>query len=441
MPGRNKKRVNYKRLGTKGRSPESDTVEVEIDLEDDSDIDISLAGRASSMDLNAAGPALDDSVTEEEIVDMRTQVQGQEQRLRQVLLRKELQQLRATFKKNEEALERAAAENISPAPRSLAPPVVRPRAPIAQQNSQPSTSRRRPNVRQNVPSIRQNAQTARTHQGEFDIDGYNADSESYIVNLVENDNIRNTDTDNIDSVNTNDYANSNTLNANGIVCGQSALSASGGGDVRSGMTARAIDRVKSSQHWAHAALPGDYNSEANTAFSDLDFRRLVSGEMEIILEFRLSQTELEGRLRLLRTLSVLLGSYPWTAVRSVYAAVLRRIELGRMTWSSDIGETMSFTLLTYAAKNPVGDSRPERQDRTNSGKRNVGPSHKSSTGEARVWYCPEYQRGTCAHNEPHQKEMYGKPVTVHHVCAKCLLRDRREAKHPDSSTACPHNRD
>jgi len=404
MPGRNKKRVNYKRLNSKGRSPGSpsspisDTVDVEIDIDDDnlSDIDDGLAAQASALDLNAGGQTvLDESISEDDIDSIRTQIEGQERRLRQVLLRKELAKLRETFRKNEEALEREAAESSLPAPtpRASAPSVVRRRAPvIVQQNAAPSTSRRRQNVRQIVLPDRVNVRQApTTHQGECDIDGFNSESENYIVGLIDNDNKRSSDVN--DNHIDNAHVNSDIQNTVGathkLVGGRpAAQSCAGGADVRSGMGARSLDRVKSAQHWAHAALPGDFQSEANTTFADLDFRRLVAGEVEIIIEFQLSQAELEGRLRLLRTLACLYGSYPWTACRSVYAAVLRRIELGKMTWSSDISETMSFALLTYAGKQPVSESRPERQDRSYSGKRNVGSSQKSgSGGAAGVWYC------------------------------------------------------
>ena len=466
MPGRNKKRVNYKRLDSKGRSPPS-TVEVEVDVDPDFSVDVDideidgLAERASSLRLEptpvrASTPALaelqDDSVTEDDIVSIQSQISNQENRLREGLLKNQLRQLRATFARNEAALERQAAEfrqSAPPATSASAPPIVRARAPLSRNNA----------VAPSAPVRQRQRQPARPNEGEFELDGFQADSENYILDLVNNDNkrvpsapsvARNIEFVNDQIVNTDTVIHNNKFAGltNGSVYTQGPAQpqvmgrASTDGAVRSGMGARSVDRVQTTQHWAHAALPVDFNTEANTSFADLDFRRLVAGEIEIVLEFQLSQTELEGRLKLLRTLAFLLGSYPWTAVRSVYAAVLRRIELGKMTWASDFSETMNFTLLTYANKNVATEARPEKQGRTYSSKRNGGPSQGASGGDsARVWYCPEYQRSTCAHNEPHQKEMYGKLVTVHHVCAKCLLRDRREAKHPDTSTACPHNRD
>jgi len=447
MPGRNKKRVNYKRLDSKGRRSPSIEVEVEVDS------DLSGVDDPSMGELNPVSPAIvhassrqgspsraspttsPQDVEEVDIVEMRAVIEAQEQRLRQVLLRKEMDQLRATFRKNEEALQRQAADNMLPVQPVSAPPTANRRAPFSQQNAVQSSSRQRQNTR--------------TQEGEFHVDGFQAESENFIIGLVNNDNKRAISGSSIGSKSNNrnvnidsDMHNTSFARSNhGSVCAQTQVNARVHTDeIKSGRTARPVDRVQSAQHWAHAALPGDFNSEANISFADLDFRRLIAGEMEIILEFQISQTELEGRLRLLRTLAFLLGSYPWTAVRSVYAAILRRIELGRMTWASDISETMSFALLTYAEKTPAAEARPEK-GRSYS-RRNAGPSHGAASGESsRVWYCPEYQRSTCAHNEPHQKEMYGKQVTVHHVCAKCLLRDRREAKHPDTSSACPHNRD
>jgi len=197
-----------------------------------------------------------------------------------------------------------------------------------------------------------------------------------------------------------------------------------------------VEKVKRTLNWAHSALPNDYSTEYNVAFSDLEFRRLVAGEMEIILEYQPSQVEIKGRLNLLRTMSHLLGCYPWPAVRNVYASVLREIEQGKLDWSSDINTTMHFSLITCPGKAStpqVVDSRVEKQGRSSSGKKGSGAGNDS-----RVWFCAEYQKNQCAHKEAHRGELYGKQVVVQHVCAKCLLKDRRELKHPDSSAACPH---
>ncbi|RLF63523.1 MAG: hypothetical protein DRN30_06460 [Thermoplasmata archaeon] len=333
-----------------------------------------------------------------------------------------------------------------PAARAALPP-ARAAVPAVRAAVNPSRAAQLP--REFVNLTRRNAPSPPlAPQGEFDLTGLSYDNELYIRSLIDkdfacinsndNDNSNNIDNglhDMIDTCTSQIEFDHNTGACNYPPHPSAARSRELG--VKSGATARSIDLVKSAQRWAHAALPNDFNAESNLSFTDLDFRLLVAGEMEIILECQPSQVEVLGRLNLIRSLANLLGSYSWAAVRSVYAAVLRKIEQGSADWSSDILQTMHYTLLTADRQARATAAPAEARGQPYAGKRKSG-ANSGNTAPDKIWFCSEYQRGACPLKDAHQKELYGKLVTVQHVCAKCLLKDRREAKHPDTSSVCPH---
>ena len=390
---------------------------------------------------------------EDEINKLRDIIQGQEDRLRESLLYEELCKLRATYEKNEALLrsrhEAAMAASPAPvysvlptvptlpplpslpypgysAPANGAANVFHPRVTASTVNAQ--------STRQQASSVRRSTRAPTTTYAPAATTGEAMayENELFLRNPVHNRNV--TELNDNKSANGN-YAMGNSITHSNTCTPQRNPSLHTEGT--SGYLGSASDHVKLSQTWAHAALPADCNTNSSVSFSDLDFRRLIAGEMEILLEHRPNNAEAEGRLNLIRMLAHLLGAYPWAAVRGVYAAVLRKIEQGQLSWSSDFHQTMHFSLLTTTgpvrSDTAAGDARAP----TSSGRRRAGLSNPVSDN-AKIWFCSEFQKNSCAHKEAHQKELYGKIVTVHHICAKCLLKDRREVKHPESSLACPH---
>ena len=405
---------------------------------------------------------------ESAIEEMRNRLATQEGELRDALLNEELQKLHQRFRENEAALRRShqraasaaagAAQSAPPVAYNVGASVLRetvernPRPVIARASQ--ATDSRRPNntdlprrqmnpPRPRAAAPRPNPQPMRPSNhlqaaaDKFDIGGFNDESELFINNLNANRNYQ-VDVANVNSIQCQPLAQVSGQSLPRSLTPDQAQPCSSD-RVISGITVRHVKKVKRTLNSAHSALPNDYSTEYNVAFSDLEFRRLVAGEIEIILEYQPSQVELKGRLNLLRTMAHLLGSYPWPAVRNVNASVLREIEQVKLDWSSDINTTMHFSLIMCpgnATTPQVVDSRAEKHGRASSGKKGGGACNGS--GDSRVWFCAEYQKNQCAHKEAHQRELYGKQVVVQHVCAKCLLKDRRELKHPDSSAACPH---
>ena len=94
---------------------------------------------------------------------------------------------------------------------------------------------------------------------------------------------------------------------------------------KSGISAKASSKVRSPQRWVHSALQMDFiNTEV--AFKNIDFPKLVAGEMEIIMDPCTPKKERQGRLSLLRDLSYQKSNNAdIETIRNIYGSVLRKL--------------------------------------------------------------------------------------------------------------------
>ena len=168
----------------------------------------------------------------------------------------------------------------------------------------------------------------------------------------------------------------------------------------SGIAAKATDRVKCPQVWPHVTLQDEYVSQ-ELRFQDLDFRLLVAGELEII-GMNMGSADSKGRLELLKHLAYILGVYEWNVVQNVYVAIVRKIELGILTWRDSFHSQIQWLLAKQQLAITAG-----------SGKKLMGKtSRKDKTTN---FYCPEFQKGTCEHAESHSGAFAGRQVLLQHV--------------------------
>ena len=201
---------------------------------------------------------------------------------------------------------------------------------------------------------------------------------------------------------------------------------------KSGIQAKASSKVINQQQYAHSALQSEFvNIEVE--FNSISFPKLVAGELEIITSSSVKSQEKQGRLNLLKSLAYHRASdADMSIVRGIYAAVLRRIELGQATWASDFS---LFQHQVYVAKLAEIQRAKATQPRRQAGKK----SSEFRKKEGRTYFCRPYQRNVCDFLEsPHPGEIKGVEVQVHHICARCYLKDREVLQHPETSSACPH---
>ena len=52
-------------------------------------------------------------------------------------------------------------------------------------------------------------------------------------------------------------------------------------------------------------------------------------------------------------------------------------------------------------------------------------------------FCVGYQRGTCQHPRDHYGLFEGENRLLKHICAKCWRKNKKLARHPETSESCP----
>ena len=97
---------------------------------------------------------------------------------------------------------------------------------------------------------------------------------------------------------------------------------------KSGIKAKASDSVRKQQRYPQAHLRYEFVS-SNLSFDKLDLNLFVAGELEIISDKKTREVERMGRLNLLKKIMYLSTSYEFTVLKSLNAACLREIELGK----------------------------------------------------------------------------------------------------------------
>ena len=196
--------------------------------------------------------------------------------------------------------------------------------------------------------------------------------------------------------------------------------------VKSGINAKAADRVKHPQRWPQAYLQFEFVSK-QLKYDDLDFKQFIAGELGIISEDDISEVEKQGRIDFLKKIVYYSAMYEFKGLKAYYAAFIRDIERGRKKWSDDPSYIESAMLNKYLLKG---------KDYQHTRKASY-PSKIDEKAE-RVWFCGEYQRNKCSHKSSHLKVVKGEQRLAMHICASCWLKDKKKLEHPESSTACPH---
>ena len=196
------------------------------------------------------------------------------------------------------------------------------------------------------------------------------------------------------------------------------------------MVAKVSDRVVNPQCWPHVALRGEFITK-NLSFHDLDFRLWIAGELEIVTARSVSLAERLGRLNLCKQLAYLYGGYSWDILRGVYASIVHQIEQGTLQWDQWDSEFLSqiqWSLVrTQAELRATGPTRST--NRNSAGNR--------SKSEDEVFFCKDFNKGSCSKGESHMGNYKGRRVQLSHICAKCWLADKAKHTHSERDTSCP----
>jgi hypothetical protein len=117
--------------------------------------------------------------------------------------------------------------------------------------------------------------------------------------------------------------------------------------------------------------------------------------------------------------------YEWQAMLDYHTSVMDEITSKRAHWRDNFVHIEAITLHPHIKDSPRRDPLP-------------APNETVQLDRHRSLYCSEFQEGKCRRSGPHSGTYGGKPVTVHHFCRTCWLRDRRQRYHSPTTDDCPH---
>ena len=193
-------------------------------------------------------------------------------------------------------------------------------------------------------------------------------------------------------------------------CGPNCMTEKG--KVKSGKYVKANINLKYQEQWPHVNVLRKYAKRGS--FEQMEFETFVAGETRIIMTMQ-DRIAAAGRLQFLCKIAHwVCRCGDWQAVRGLYEAVLESIELGEETWLSD------FSHYEVMLPAPVKSEKERKQNKQD------------------LYWCKQYQRGSCKENSPHlvQIRMDEPPVPVLHICAACYQRDGRRLEHAEQD--CVH---
>ena len=158
-----------------------------------------------------------------------------------------------------------------------------------------------------------------------------------------------------------------------------------------------------------------------------------------------SSSKREHRLSHFKKLMYLATRYQWRCVLNYHAACLLEIERGRMRWGDNFQVMQNTTLAGGFLQNSGNRSNGNGASSLNNA--NTAPAVRlsgssggvssSASREEGIIFCRGYQRGLCQKTGDHYGNFYGQNRLLKHICAKCWLRMRSLAVHPENSETCP----
>jgi len=207
--------------------------------------------------------------------------------------------------------------------------------------------------------------------------------------------------------------------------------------LKSGLKIKSGGRyVKNPQIWPQAALQGELAAQRLT-FEELDMEKFMAGELEIATSDDIGRIEKTGRLLLLKELCYLATVHEWDFVRSIYAAIMYKVEMGLLAWNSNLYPSIQWMLArsnTSRVEKQVKQVNVVKQtNRFNRGK------FQQNNPFGVVW-CLKYQSQACDEDSGHPIKFRGMDgIPALHICATCWQRDKKQSWHPSNSNVCPRN--
>ena len=109
----------------------------------------------------------------------------------------------------------------------------------------------------------------------------------------------------------------------------------------------------------------------------------------------------------------------WSSVRDLHSAVLFEIECDRAKWGDSFTYLESRILQSLSRSSRSGSGAPR------------------SENPAFVFFCRDFQHGTCKHQKDHFGTPRGERKWFQHICAWCWVDSRLLARRSEFAKECP----
>lgn len=157
-----------------------------------------------------------------------------------------------------------------------------------------------------------------------------------------------------------------------------------------------------------------------TTFDAMEFDLFVAGETRIILAMmHKDQGRAMGRLKVLCKISHwLCRCKDWSSVRTIFEAIIESIEMGDADWTTGFDY---YESLLPPPPTVLINLKRLQDDLTQKEKKKDNKKKDTKSDKNEVFWCKDYQKGTCSEPGPHMAQLKAdeKPVWVAHVCAVC----------------------
>ena len=188
--------------------------------------------------------------------------------------------------------------------------------------------------------------------------------------------------------------------------------------MKSGKYVKTNVNIKVQEQWPHMNVMRKYSRRV--VFDALEFDAFVAGEMKTILQMGDRQAAQRRLEFLCKIAHWQCRAKDWTLIRGLYEAVIESIELREETWRKDFSH--------YETMVPCAQRVETRE------KERVDSKRKD---KSEVYWCKNFQKGTCQEKSPHMVLMKPDkpPVPVIHCCAFCLQKENKRSDHAEVD--CP----
>ncbi len=156
---------------------------------------------------------------------------------------------------------------------------------------------------------------------------------------------------------------------------------------------------------------------------------MVAGEASCLLDKDMPHVEREARLKLLAETAYLSENGPWDIARDFHFNVMLGVEKG--------GDSTLEIQTSLMIGRTVPSGTHSKGSSLNGSVSKYPASKKPNT--SRRWWCPDYQKGKCAQQSPHEMSIRGTMKWVEHFCALCLQKSLTIRYHAECDSDCPNS--